>query len=426
MNVAGDVDVVVVGAGLAGLAAAGRLHRAGLTVRVCEAGDAVGGRVRTDVVDGFQLDRGFQVLLPAYPELRRVVDLDALRLGRFVRGAVAVTPDGRYDLAPPWRGRSAVADAARFAAGRLKDTAALALMSARDVALPDALLRRRLADGEADISIEADLARRGVSARTVDTVLRPFLAGVFLDRRLATAAPLFHFIWRCFLRGGGALPDAGMRAVPEQLAAALPTGTIRTGAEVDEVAGTQVRLAGGETLRARAVVVATDGDAAARLLPEVTEPGWHSVTTWYFAAPAAPLRQPILLLDGADELLTNTAVLSEVASGYAPAGAALVAASVPERLAGSDVEQRLRVRLGELYGCSTSDWTTLARYAIPRALPVISPGRPLRLPVRVGAGRYVCGDHRDTCSTQGALVSGRRAATAVLRDLDVRDPDTQH
>ncbi|OLF18142.1 NAD(P)/FAD-dependent oxidoreductase [Actinophytocola xanthii] len=417
MNVAADVDVVVVGAGLAGLAAAGRLHRAGVGVRVCEAGDAVGGRVRTDDVDGFQLDRGFQVLLPAYPELRRVVDLDALRLGRFVRGAVAVTPDGRYDLAPPWRGLSAVLGAARFAGGRPRDTAVLAAMSARDVGLPDGLLHRRLTD----TSIEDDLARWGVSARTVDTVLRPFLAGVFLDRRLATAAPLFHLIWRSFLRGGGALPDAGMRALPEQLAAALPAGTVRTGTEVVEVTASGVRLAGGESLRARAVVVATDGEVASRLLPEVAGPGWHSVTTWYFAAPAAPVSQPILLLDGADELLTNTAVLSEVASGYAPAGTALVAASVPDRLADSDVEQRLRVRLAELYDRSTSDWTTLARYAIPRALPVISPGRPLRLPVRVGPGRYVCGDHRDTCSTQGALVSGRRAATAVLRDLGVRD-----
>lgn len=409
-DVRGDVDVAVVGAGLSGLAAALRLHEAGLTVRVLEASNEVGGRVRTDLVDGFLLDRGFQVLLPAYPELPKVVDVSALRLCSFTRGALAVTGDGRYHLAPPWHGLDTVADAARFALGRPRDAAVLAAMSARDAVLPPG--------GGADRSIEEDLAARGLSARTVDGIMRPFLSGVFLDQELATSARLFHLVWRSFLRGGGALPAAGMQSLPKLMAAGLPAETVRFGTRVAEVAGTDVRLEGGETVRARAVVVATDGTAAARLLPEVQAPNWHAVTTWYFAVPAAPLTEPTLVLDGDDDLLTNTAVLSEVSPDYAPEGVALVAASVPDRVADEDLETRLRTRLARLYGCDTRDWTTLARYAIPHALPVFPPRRPLRSPVRVGGGRYVCGDHRDTCSTQGALVSGRRAATAVRTDLE--------
>ncbi|MFI9011857.1 NAD(P)/FAD-dependent oxidoreductase [Actinosynnema sp. NPDC053489] len=410
-----DADVVVVGAGLAGLAAAVRLHRAGLAVVVCEAGDDVGGRVRTDEVDGFLLDRGFQVLLPAYPEVRRLFDLPALELRPFLRGAVAVADSGRYHLVPPWRRPSAAAsiaaDAARFALGRPRDVAALGALSARDLLAPDAVLRRQ----SPDRSIRAELSHWGVSERTVREVLGPFLAGVFLDPALTDSARLFHLIWRCFLRGGGAVPDAGMRELPRQLARALPSGAIRTRCAVDRVRGTGVDLADGTAIRARAVVVATDGTTAQRLVPEVPEPVWHGVTTWYFAT-APGDGEPVLLLDGGSGLLLNTAVISAVAERRAPAGRALVSASVPGRV-GSDDEARVRQRLAEMYGRDTRRWDVVARYEIPHALPALGPGRPLRRPVRFGGGRYVCGDHRDTGSIQGALVSGRRAADAVRRDL---------
>ncbi|MEU4741561.1 NAD(P)/FAD-dependent oxidoreductase [Actinosynnema sp. NPDC023658] len=419
-----DVDVVVVGAGLAGLAAAGRLHRAGLAVTVCEAGDDVGGRVRTDEVDGFRLDRGFQVLLPAYPEVRRVFDLPALDLRYFLRGAVADSDSGRYHLVPPWRRPSAAAsiavDAARFAVGRPRDVAALGALSVRDLLAPDAVLRRQ----SPDRSIRAELSHWGVSERSVREVLGPFLAGVFLDPSLGDSARLFHLIWRCFLRGGGAVPDAGMAELPRQLARALPPGSIRTRCAVDRVHDARADLAGvdladGTAIRARAVVVATDGTTAQRLVPAVPEPVWHGVTTWYFAA-SPDDGEPVLLLDGSTGLLINTAVISAVAGGRAPAGAALVSASVPGRATADDgtaLESRVRTRLGELYRRDTRKWDVVARYAIPRALPSLGPGRPLRRPVRFGPGRYVCGDHRDTGSIQGALVSGRRAADAVRRDL---------
>lgn len=404
-----DVDVVVVGAGLAGLAAARELHGAGLTVSVHEAGDRVGGRVRTDVVDGFRLDRGFQVLLPAYPEVARVFDLAELDLRYFARGAVAVTDTDRYTLLPPWHGREAVAGLARFAASRPLELPALLALCARDV-----LTASR--GGGADRSTALELVRLKISERTVREVLRPFLAGVFLDRQLATSARLFHLIWRSFLRGGGALPADGMRALPEQLAAALPEGTVRTGSRVDRVDATSVRLADGTELRARAVVVATDGTSAASLLPGLPEIAWHGVTTWYFTAPAAPRQDATLVLDSDEALLTNTAVLSEVADTYAPAGRTLIAASVPERV-GEDLEKPLRERLSRLYDCDTREWTLLNRYDISHALPVVPPNQPFRQRVTVGENHYVCGDHRDTSSTQGALVSGRRAAAAVRRDL---------
>lgn len=417
-----SIEVIVVGAGLAGLSAATHLQRHGIQVLVCEAADAVGGRVRTDSVEGFQLDRGFQVLLPAYPELRQQVDLTQLALRPFTRGVVVADADGQWWLAGPWHGRQAAAGVFGFLRHRPADAAALAALVVRDGLGPIAAVRQRTMSSTA-----AELERWRVSGRTVDEILRPFLAGVFLDPDLSTSARLFHLIWRSFLRGGGAIPAAGMAALPQQLADNLADGTgqtntIRTNTEVVAIDEAGVRLRSGETIAARAVVVATDGSSASRLLPGVEPPRWHAVTTFYYAAPRSPLASPTLLVDGHSDLLLNSAVLSDVAPGYAPPGQALIAASVPGRAEGA-LEPAVRRRLCQLYRTDTTTWRLLASYPISRALPIMSPGAPFRRPVRIRRGRYVCGDHRDTSSIQGALVSGRRAATAVLTDLGIRIAD---
>ena len=404
-------DAVVVGGGLAGLSSAVALHRAGLAVIVCEAGDEVGGRIRTDRRDGFLLDRGFQVVLPAYPELRRQVDVSTLRLRPFLRGVLAMTAGGRACLTGPWHGRQAAAGTAGFLLSRPSDSLALATLSLRDMLAPDQMI---LAADPA-VTTAQDLRRR-IGQATFAEVLKPFLAGVFLDPSLDTPARLFHLIWRCFLRGGGALPDGGMQMLPFVLAGGLPDGTVRTGTKVTEVSGSGVRTNAGEEIRARAVVIATDGTAAATLAPGLAPPAWHPVTTFYYRLPASPLGPPVLVVDGRDELLLNAVVLSDVAPRYAPADAALAAASVPGR-ADPALEPRVRSGLARMYDTSTRDWELLDVYAIPRALPVLAAGQPLARPVRLGPGRYVCGDHRDTPSVQGALVSGRRAARAVLADL---------
>jgi hypothetical protein len=191
---------------------------------------------------------------------------------------------------------------------------------------------------------------------------------------------------------------------------------VRTGTQIAEVTGSGVRTKAGEHLRATAVVIATDGASAATLAPDVAAPAWHPVTTFYYRLPASPLRAPVLVVDGEDELLLNAVVLSDVVPGYAPEGVALAVASVPGR-ADPALQPQVRGRLARMYETSTRDWEFLDAYAIPHALPVMGVGQSLARPVRLGPGRYVCGDHRDTPSIQGALVSGRRAANAVLADL---------
>jgi phytoene dehydrogenase-like protein len=235
---------------------------------------------------------------------------------------------------------------------------------------------------------------------------------------------MFEFVYRMFTLGDVALPARGMAAIPEQLAGALPPDRVRLGQRVTAVGDGSVTLADGERLPARAVVVATDGPTASELLGgEPPAPGSVAARCLYFAADTAPVDEPVIVLDGDGEgPVNNLCVPSSVAPGYAPPGAALVSAAVLDRPGlpkGPDLEAAVLGQLADWFGSGVVAWRHLKTYHIPHAQPAQPPGtlEPPERPVRLRPGLYVCGDHRDNASINGALASGRRTADAVLEDL---------
>lgn len=404
----GVPDVVVVGAGLAGLACAADLLTAGLRVQVVEASDGVGGRMRSDRHEGFVIDRGFQVFNTSYPQVKRRMRLRDLWLRPFTPGVLIHTPEGRLRFSDPTRRPGDVAQLRHLAGPR--DLLALGVLSARDLLAP----ARTLKHG-GDRTTRTELAAAGLSEEFVERFFRPFLAGVFLEDELETSGRLFHLVWRSMLRGTLCLPADGIGAVPRHLADALPDGTVRLRTAVDRLTDDGVITAGGAEIAARAVVVATGPAAARALLPGLHVPDYRMVTTYYHSTGRSPLAEPTLLTDSRCRFL-STCVLSEVVPGYAPPRATLVATSV----LGADVpgrEPELRASLAEAYGTDTSGWDLLTVRTIPDALPAMPPPQPLSRQSRLAAGRYVCGDHRATGSAQGALASGARTAREILRDL---------
>lgn len=414
-----DLDALVIGAGAAGLACAQDLVRAGWSVRVVEAGDEPGGRMRTDRRGGFVLDRGFQVLNPAYPQLSGRVRLDALGLENLRRGFSLCDHGTQRRFTDPlagldfWRqllsGRlGGVADLASF--GRY--TAGTVLSGAR-----------RIKSG-ADVPARQALRESGCSAQFVDRVVRPFFAGVFLDESLETSNRVLRLVWRSMLRGSGAVPAGGIGAVAKQMADALPAGTVSYECPAREVTGEGAVLADGREISARKVIVATDPGAARALIPGLPEVATNAVTTFYHATSRAPVRGRQLLVDAEPKVLNtdvlNTLVISNVQPGFAPPGYALVSTSVAGAF--TSAEPDVRRRLGELYDTDTTAWELVARYDIPMALPRMTPPWPLTRSTRVGPGRYVCGDYRATGSVQGAMASGARAAREAIADANQTRP----
>ena len=408
------VDVVIVGGGLAGLAAARRLDRAGVDWLLVEGSDRLGGRVTTDIVDGWRLDRGFQVLNTAYPRLPALVDIDALDMRYFTPGVLVRRGGALHRLDNPLRDPLGAPRTLKSGIGTLADRLKFAALATRCATSPVA----RLLDAPETMTQEA-LRAAGLSHRIIEEVLRPFLSGVFADRSLDTSSHVLAMALRSFARGRIGVPAAGMAAVPAAIAGPLPYPQLLVGAPTLEVRPGAVVTTAGE-MRCRAVVVATDPVSAARLLPALPTPEMRGLTTFYFGADHAPLDEPTLLLDGdRREIVANTVVMSNAAPEYAPAGKSLIAGLVAGASAPSGASEAvMRVELSRLYGVPTDDWQLLSVVTLPKALPTARPPQSrLRKPVDVGNGLFVAGDHRDSPSIQGALASGWRTAGEVLASL---------
>jgi phytoene dehydrogenase-like protein len=400
-------EVVVVGAGLAGLSVATRLAAAGRDVHVLEAADQAGGRLATERIDGFVVDRGFQVLNTGYPRAAADLDLAALDLGYFTPGAVVRVEGRAHRLADPRRRPTALPDTLRAPIGSLPEKAAIAAFSARAGYWP---VSRLLAARET--SAAEHLRQAGVGETALERFFGPFLAGVLLEDRLETSSRYLDLLWRSFARGATGLPARGIQAIGEQLADRVGRERVHTGVRVAAVTGSQVTSDAGP-VRADAVVVATDPGTAAALLPAVEAAAPRQVTTHYHLLPASPWTEPLIVLGTPGGQLVNSVVLSDAQPAYSPDGRALVASNslAPTR------ERDVRDEVARLHDVAAADLEHLTTVTVTGAQPAALPPLQHRRPVDLGGGLYVCGDHRDTPSIQGAMASGRRAAGAVLSAL---------
>jgi len=407
-------DVIIIGAGLAGLSCARHLVREGLTPLLLEASDAAGGRVRTDRHDGFLLDRGFQVLLTAYPEALAQLDYDALQLCAFQPGAL-VRQDGSFvRLTDPWREPGTFLNAIFSPVGKLGDKIRLARLRSQ--------VRNRTLEeifaGE-ETSILQALRRRRFSRRFTERFFKPLIGGALMDTKLGSSSHMLDFLMQMFADGDAAVPAYGMQAIPEQLAAGLPEGVLQLNTKVASIAHQQVVLESGDALEADQIVVATEGPESSRLLGSERTVATRGVCCLYFSCKEPPIDDPMLVLSGSTRgPINNLAVMNLIAPQYAPPGENLVSVTVigvPSR-DDQSVVNMVRTQLKRWYGLVTQEWRLLRFYRIPHGQPAIFPLEQNQNP-RLTPGLYVCGDHRATPSIQGALESGRLAAESLLREL---------
>jgi len=409
-------DVLIVGGGLAGLCCARVLQEKGVSFQILEASDGIGGRVRTDDVDGFLLDRGFQVLLTAYPEAKKVLDYARLDLKSFAPGAISWYAGRMNKLIDPWRTPGAWWAVLQSEFGTLGDKVRIARLRNRLRGSSIEEIFRR-----PDRSTKEALQSARFSQQMIHRFFRPLLGGILMDGELKSSSRMYEFVFKMLLEGDATLPARGMGAIPAQLAEKLPPDAVRLNARVDELHENELKLADGEIFRARAIVVAADGPSAARLIGEV-EPASRSVTCFYYAVEEPPVTEPVLFLngDGAGPV-NNFAVISQVAPSYAPPGKHLVSTTVlgTHKLTELQLSGFIIAQMKNWFGKVASTWQFLQGYYLTHAQPQQYPGalEPPQRPVRVRPGVYVCGDHRDNASIQGAMVSGRRAAEAVHADL---------
>jgi len=392
---------------MAGLACALTLHRSGVPFLLFDRDEKVGGRVQTDEVDGYHLDRGFQVLLTAYPEAKRFLDYETLELKSCYPGS-RVWYDGKFhQVSDPFRhpfdGVCSIFNPIGSFLDKLKiGMMRLGLKSTRH--MPD------------DLSTIEALQEFGFSCSMIDRFWKPFMRGVFLEDDLSTSIRKFEETFRLFAQGETTLPRRGIGEIPKQMAEKLPAEQLKLGHSVAEVHAREIKTKDGKSWQGRAVVLATDFEITNQFLGvEVSKFEWNAVDCLYFSLPEKdlPLKMPILHLDGSANGPINNLTFVSTLCECAPDGMALASASVigREDLAIDELLESARKQLVSWFGDSCKSWKNIQNFRIKRAVPNCSV--PLDLEIKI-KGIYRCGDYLGLPSIDSAMRSGRKVAESII------------
>lgn len=425
-----STGVIVIGAGLAGLAAATHLTSKRIPFLLLEASDSVGGRVRTDLVDGFLLDRGFQIFITAYPEAQKLLDYRSLDLQKFYSGALVYCDGQFHTVADPMRHFWDSLGSLSNPIGSFSDKLQIGSTRLQVLGKSDEEILNATEEPTIDL-----LTKLGFSDSMVDRFFRPFFGGIFFDRELGTTSRLFNFIFKCLALGDNTLPARGISAIPEQLAQKLPPNSILFNTRVVSIESEEsglrgVRLENGEVLRSKfGVIVAVEEPEAVRLLTGkdktelVVRKPVRSTVCLYFTADQGqiPIQDPVLLLNGSGKgIVNNMFFATNVARSYGPPGKALVSVSLIglfEDVSDDDLTDKVVTELSGWFGEKmVKSWKHLRTYRIGFAQPNQCPPTDLMKNPRHGSGVYVCGDYVTSATFDGALVSGRRAVESLLND----------
>jgi phytoene dehydrogenase-like protein len=410
--------VIIVGAGLAGLTCARVLRERGTEVAVFEASDGVGGRVRTDALDGFLLDRGFQVYFTSYPVSKRHLDHAKLDFRSFDPGAIIHRGRERSVLSDPLRDPGALVPTLISDAASLADKARTAELATKIV--PGTAASAGEEDGDADVSTLDYLRASGLSERYIDSFFKPFFGGVFLSRSLYTSSRAFRFTFRMLATGRTVVPARGMGEIPKQLAAHLPDGTVHLNSPVDALLREGGRVGGvraaGQEHEADAVVVATDAPEAGRLTAEDVPEGSVGEVCLYYETSGIGSGKKVLLNAEKEAFVNNAVEISNVSEQYAPEGRHLLYAVTLGGLDLPDVEL-YRQGIEDLSGWYPEvDFRPLALRRIPYGQFAQPPGIHASLPTNRTAtpGLMLAGEYTQDSSINGSMLSGEKAAREVL------------
>jgi phytoene dehydrogenase-like protein len=407
-------DVLIIGAGLAGLTAANVLKSAGVGIKILEAADGIGGRVRTDKVNGFLLDRGFQVLLTAYPEAQRFLDYERLDLQAFIPGALILGKERISEIGDPLRRPLSLWSTLWSPAGTLADKLRMLRLK---IKLAGKSIGKIFLEPETSTQIY--LEQQGFSARMISQFFKPFMTGIFLETKLATSSRMFEFVFKMFSEGDAAIPAKGMGMIPEQLAEDLSPDELVLNEKVSAFEKGIVTTTSGRSYTSSYVLIATNElDLPVPFQKPVST--WHSVVNMYFTANTLPFQKPIIALNTAEGgLVNNIAVMNAVSPAYSTNGEALISLSIVvdvSHLSEAQLQAEVMREMSAWYP-DASDWQHLKTYHVNYALPVDDQVSYEPRVNKLAENCYICGDHLMNGSIDAAMKSGRLAAEAIIKEM---------
>ncbi len=409
-------DVIIIGAGLSGLAAAVSLHRQGRKVLILESSERAGGRIKTDSIDGFLFDRGFQVLLTAYPETRALLDYKALNLKKMLPGATVLYDKGSFEIADPFRRPSATLATLFAPVGTIKDKLnTLWLKNKLQKQTIEAIFEQK------EQTTLQQLKEYGFSSKMINRFYAPFLSGIFLENELKTSSRMFDFVMKMFSDGDVAVPELGMEEIPKQLVKMLPEGSILYNTKVTKVDSNTVTTDDGKVFEANQILLATNANVLTQTHCPNQKMQLQQVTNVYFVADKAPTNKAVVVLNASTlkKWVNNMTVMTNVSKAYAPQGKILISVSyngIPT-VDENTLAENMKLELKQWYGDQVESWKMIKSYQIEYALPNQESVRNdiSSQELTLSENIFICGDNLLNGSINAAMKTGRLAAEAMMK-----------
>ena len=406
--------ITIIGAGISGLTAAVYLHKKGFKVQILEASDRAGGRIKTDLIDGFRLDKGFQVLLTEYPEAKAVLDYEKLNLKRFLPGATVLYENGQFEIADPFRRPSALFSTVFAPVGTLKDKMNTFFLKNKLVKITVSNIFK-----QTETETILQLKKYGFSTKMIDRFYKPFFSGIFLENELKTSSNMFDFVMKMFSEGDAALPELGMEEIPKQLVAMLPENSIQYNVKVNAIENNKISCENGKLVETDTIIIATEAIGFASNYIPKSKQNFHQVTNVYFEAKIAPTKKAVVVLNAAanKKWVTNLTVITNVSKKYAPDDRILISVSLNGNPTIDDetVAKNMKLELKNWYGNQVNDWKMIKTYRIQYALPNQEKvtNEVSNTELQLDKNLFICGDHLMNGSINAAMKSGRLVAELI-------------
>ena len=403
-------SIHIIGGGISGLIAARVLEEYGLSATIIEATDRLGGRVKTDVVDGYSLDHGFQVLLTAYPAAKKYLDFDALALQEFLPGSAIFKNGKQKIIGDPLRNLSLLLPTLFSGIGTVNDKIKILALNRR---LKKKSIQNIFAEKEQ--TTLAYLENIGFSETIITDFFIPFFSGIFLENKLETSSRMFEFVYKMFGEGNAALPKDGIQAIPKQLFEKLKNTTCVFNTKVKSVENGSIILESGETLKSNFTIIATQASGlVSNLKNQATL--WKSCDTLYFEVAKREIKKPLIGLIAAPNALINNIFYHTSLQTSATATKELLSVTVIDRqnLTNKQLVTEVQKELKEL--CNIDFCTFIKQYNIPMALPNLQDIQYEMLPseTRLTETIFLAGDTQLNGSLNAAMIAGERAALEVI------------
>ena len=404
--------VIIVGGGIAGLTAAKILKQNGFDILLIEASDRIGGRVSTDEKDGFLLDRGFQVLLTAYPMAKELLDYESLHLKSFLPGAKILHRSGITEIMDPLRKPSALFSTLFSPAGSLGDKFQMLILK---IKLGKMNLNKIFSEPEQ--TTDSYLLKLGFSDKMIEWFFRPFLGGIFLERDLLTSSRMFNFVFKMFSEGHTVIPENGMSQIPNQLASTLSKDEILLNKSVVFIDEKKVKTVDGQEYEGDYIILATNQENTPTPFT-LSVLDKRVVTNIYFSSLKAPFTEPIIALNAnKDAFVNNVSVMNNLSNRYSKSGKYLISTSILGDIKDLSIDEIIKRAKEELSAWfDTKNWKFVERYDIPYALPNQThvEGFASDEKFKINDNTYRCGDYLLNGSINAAMWTGKRVAQLIL------------